>query len=147
MIDAEDFTNRAALEQGYPIHDPKYGPALTLSLLNSQSKWVVGFRSLVYVSLVTGLLSLWWPRLALDLECGVFFGVANMMFLMWSNERFIEGRVSRSRRSLQTFMRLIVVGTMIAVMMNAGPWWAFLIAFTGFYTPNILYLFTLTKNS
>ncbi len=109
-------------------------------------KWLIGSRSLVTVSFFALLLGSRYMRLGLDLELGVLFGIANMWFMMWANERFLDGRVSRSRRSLETFVRLTAVGSLLAFTLYWGPWWAIALALAGLYTPHLLYSYELTKS-
>lgn len=108
-------------------------------------KRLIGFRSFVIVSLVAALLYSRSARVGLDLELGVVLGILNMWLMMRANERYLDGRVSRAQRSIETFVRLIAVGSFFALALCWGPWWSIAIMFAGLYTPQLLYMYELAR--
>jgi hypothetical protein len=127
------------IEQGSPEPDPNIDRVAIELASYKALKRLIGLRSLLLVSAVALVLTARYPNLGLDLELGGLVGIGNMLLVMRGNERFLDRRVGRARRTSENLQRLIILATVPVITTLWSPWWGMGVALCGIYTPYVLY--------
>ena len=71
---------------------------------------------------------------------GGALGVLNMLAVMRSNERLLDGRRSKAIFALNAQVRILAVGIIpVAVALRLGQFWTVGLYIAGFFTPLALY--------
>jgi hypothetical protein len=80
------------------------------------------------------------PVAGLQLALGGAVGVLNMLAMMRSNERLLDGRSNRAVFALSNQIRIFAVGVLpVVVALRVGQFWTVGLFIAGFFTPLALY--------
>ena len=104
-----------------------------------------GIRSMLLLLPAAVLTAVWSPKLGLDLVLGGACGLGNMWLVMRNNERLLSGRRSRGVYGLVNLVRIFGVGIVPVFSAVTGPWWSMGVALAGFFTPLVIYGWTLRR--
>ena len=133
-------------EQDWPAGPSNYSPAdAAIDLATYQSlKRSISARSFIAVLLVAALLAFKTPMGAYGLAVGGLCGVLNMWLAMHGNERLAEHR-SIGAFVFSSFLRVGLFAIVPVWLALHGPWWTFAAYFAGFFTPLVLYMFSVRR--
>jgi hypothetical protein len=123
---------------------PSAGPEVHLRAYFARKR-LVGVRSALVIVPVAGCLTLWSPRLGVDLAVGGICGVANMLLIMHNNERLLETGRSLRAYGLRNTLRIVIVCLVPVFAATHDPWWYMLVALAGLFAPLALYSFAFRR--
>ncbi len=104
----------------------------------------ISARSLLVVLVVAGILALRAPLGGFSLVLGGLCGLLNMRLSMRGNERLVEHR-SVGAFVFSSFLRVGLFAIVPVGLALHGPWWTMALYFIGFFTPLVLYMFSVQR--
>jgi hypothetical protein len=130
------------VEEGRPDSGHNKGgadPTADLRVYSARKRLICVRTSIFLVPLVA-LAAVRDPVAGLQLALGGVLGVLNMLAVMRSNERLLDGRRSKAIFALNAQVRILAVGIIpVAVALRLGQFWTVGLYLAGFFTPLALY--------
>jgi hypothetical protein len=109
-------------------------------------KRLIAMRSSWFLTPLAILLAFKGPTLGVLLVIGGICGIMNILAIMQSNERLLDGRRSRAAYVWGNMIRVLAFGAIPVFAIMHGPLWTVGIYFAGFFTPLVLYAIELQRN-
>ena len=103
-------------------------------------KRLICVRTSIFLVPLVALAAVRNPVAGIQLALGGVLGVLNMLAVMRSNERLLDGRRSKALFALSAQVRILAVGIIpVAVALRLGQFWTVGLYIAGFFTPLALY--------
>ena len=136
------------VEEGSPGGEPNRRTAESGVALRAYfaRKRLIAMRSSLFLTPLVILLALRGPMLGGLLALGGICGIINILAIMQSNERLLDGRRSRAAYVWGNMIRVLAFGAIPVFAIMHGPLWTVGIYFAGFFTPLALYAIELQRN-